>query len=506
MTTTPNVADDLEHADLQMASRAFRNTTTAIDGTGNALDNVLYAGAGDNALDGRGGSDYASYIHANSAVNVSLAATGAQDTMGSGFDTLWNIESLYGSNYDDVLIGSPIANMLNGGIGKDTLRGGAGNDIYYVDNSADVVTELANEGTDLVLSTVSSTLSADVENLSLTGTAAIDATGNALDNLLTGNTANNTLSGGSGNDTLNGSGGADTMTGGVGNDMYFVDNTADVVTELAGEGTDTVRTSITHTLAANVENLMLDSTAAIDGTGNALGNVLYAGAGNNMLDGLAGNDWVSYVYAGSAVNVSLAATGAQATGGSGTDTLRNVEYLFGSNYNDILTGSNTANSLSGGLGDDTLTGGQGADALIGGAGNDTYRYRSGDGNDTVSEAGGDDTVELLDLNPGDVRIVQGLNGNPDHIVDALTGYTITLDLQMVSPGWSADGSQVEHLRFADGTVWNSEQMRAAAEMERSVSLLVQAMATFSVPAPGLVTATALDDQARLAPVLAASWG
>ncbi|WP_162580328.1 calcium-binding protein [Variovorax sp. PBS-H4] len=500
------VRTNISHTLAANVEGLMLNTTTDINGTGNTLDNVLYAGAGNNVLDGQGGSDYVSYIYAGSAVNVSLAATGAQATGGSGFDTLWNIENLYGSNYDDVLIGSPIANMLNGGIGADTLRGGAGNDIYYVDNSADVVTELANEGTDLVLGTISYTLSANVENLTLTGTAAIDATGNELDNLLTGNAANNTLSGGSGNDTLNGSAGADTMTGGVGNDIYFVDNTADAVIELAGEGTDTVRTTITHTLAANVENLMLNSTAAIDGTGNALGNVLYAGAGNNVLDGLGGNDWVSYVYSGSAVTVSLAANGAQATGGSGTDTLRNVEYLFGSNYNDILTGSSTTNALSGGLGDDTLIGGQGADTLIGGTGNDTYRYRSGDGNDTVSEAGGDDTVELLDLNPGDVRIVQGLNGNLDLIVDALTGQTITLDLNLVSPGWSADGSQVEHLRFADGTVWNSEQMRAAAELERSVSLMVQAMATFAVPAPGLVTSTSLDDQSRLAPVLAASWG
>ncbi len=204
------------------------------------------------------------------------------------------------------------------------------------------------------------------------------------------------------------------------------------------------------------------------------------------------------------MNVSLATTGAQATGGSGTDTLRNVEYLFGSNYNDILTGSSRADVLSGGLGNDTLDGAAGADTLNGGAGHDTYRYRSGDGNDTVLDTGGDDTVELLDLNPGDVRIIEGLNGNPDHIVDALTGYTITLDLQMVSPGWSADGKQVEHLRFADGTVWNSEQMRAAAEMERSVSLLVQAMATFAVPAPGQTT-WPQDHQNSLAPLLAVDW-
>ncbi|MGK6306992.1 calcium-binding protein [Variovorax sp. DT-64] len=183
------VRSTITHTLAANVENLMLNTTAAIDGTGNALDNTLYAGAGNNVLDGQGGSDYVSYTYANAAVTVSLAATGAQDTGGSGFDTLWNVESLYGSNYGDVLIGSPIANMLNGGIGTDTLIGGAGNDIYFVDTSTDVVTELANEGTDLVQSTVSYTLSAHVENLTLTGTAAIDAAGNALDNLLTGNAA-----------------------------------------------------------------------------------------------------------------------------------------------------------------------------------------------------------------------------------------------------------------------------------------------------------------------------
>ena len=101
--------------------------------------------------------------------------------------------------------------------GADTLRGGGGNDTYVVDNAGDVVTENAGEGTDLVQSSLTYTLGANVENLTLTGAAAINATGNTLDNILTGNTANNVLTGGAGNDT---------MRGGAGNDTYVVDAAA----------------------------------------------------------------------------------------------------------------------------------------------------------------------------------------------------------------------------------------------------------------------------------------
>ena len=141
--------------------------------------------------------------------------------------------------------------------------------------------EQANQGNDYVASSISYTLTANVEALLLTGTAVLNATGNTLNNILVGNSAAN---------VLDGRAGADTMAGGQGDDTYVVDNGGDVVTENAGEGVDIVQSSITHVLAANVENLTLTGTAAINGTGNALDNVITGNGAGNRLSGAAGND------------------------------------------------------------------------------------------------------------------------------------------------------------------------------------------------------------------------
>jgi Ca2+-binding RTX toxin-like protein len=259
------------------------------------------------------------------------------------------------------------------------MRGGTGNDTYVVDSAGDVVVELAGEGTDTVQSSISYTLGSNVENLTLTGTAKIDGTGNTLANTLTGNAADNVLDGGAGNDRLNGGGGNDTliggagndrldggtgddtMRGGTGNDTYVVDSAGDVVVELAGEGTDTVQSSISYTLGSNVENLTLTGTGKIDGAGNDLNNTLTGNAADNVLDGGAGNDRLN--------------------GGGGNDT------LIGGAGND---------RLDGGAGDDVLLGGAGNDALIGGTGSDLFVYMSGQGSDVVNGGSGSwtDTIAL----------------------------------------------------------------------------------------------------------------
>jgi Ca2+-binding RTX toxin-like protein len=139
---------------------------------------------------------------------------------------------------------------------------------------------------------VSYTLSANVENLILTGLEAINGTGNMLNNTLTGNSAANTLNGGAGDDSLDGGAGADTLIGGLGNDSYTVDNTGDVVTETSTLTTeiDSVYSAISYTLGANVEKLILTGSAAINGTGNELANTLIGNEMNNTLNGGAGND------------------------------------------------------------------------------------------------------------------------------------------------------------------------------------------------------------------------
>ena len=200
------------------------------------------------------------------------------------------------------------------------MSGGVGNDLYYVDNAGDVVTEGASAGTDSIYSSITYALTTNVENLTLTGTSAINGTGNALNNILTGNAGANTLDGGAGMDGLNGGLGADSMLGGAGADTYYVDNAGDVVTEEASAGIDWVNSSITYALTANVENLTLTGMSAINGTGNALDNYFTGNAGANVMDGGAGLDMM--------------------TAGAGDDT------------------------LYGGLGNDQINGGAGADVFV----------------------------------------------------------------------------------------------------------------------------------------------
>ena len=223
-------------------------------------------------------------------------------TAGAGIDSLIGgagNDTLNGGAGNDTLDGGANNDTLDGGTGVDVLTGGTGNDTYVVDDIGDSVFESAGGGTDLVRSSLTWTLAADVENLTLIGSGAIDGTGNTLANVITGNTAGNRLDGGAGNDTLNGGAGNDTLDGGAGNDsllgglgddVYVVDSTSDAVTENAGEGTDTVQSSVTRTLGSNFENLTLTGGANINGTGNTLDNFLVGNTGNNTLNGGAGAD------------------------------------------------------------------------------------------------------------------------------------------------------------------------------------------------------------------------
>jgi serralysin len=151
---------------------------------------------------------------------------------GAGSDTL------AGNGGNDVLIGGLDADTLNGGAGADTMNGGPGNDRYYVDNAGDSVIEAFASGTDTVNASVTFALAADVEKLTLTGSAAINGTGNSLSNTIVGNAAANTLSGLAGADSLNGGGGADRLKGGADNDT--LNGAAGADTLYGGAGKDTL--------------------------------------------------------------------------------------------------------------------------------------------------------------------------------------------------------------------------------------------------------------------------
>ncbi len=221
-------------------------------------------------------------------INVeNLTLTGISALTGTG-----NSDNNYliGNSENNILTGNGDEDTLDGGLGVDTLIGGLGNDTYVVDITTDTLTENVNEGLDTVQSSASFTLPINVENLTLTGTSALTCTGNSDNNYLIGNSGDNILTGLDGDDTLEGGLGVDTLIGGLGNDSYVVDSTTDTITENMSEGLDTVKSSASFTLSANVENLTLTGISALTGTGNTDNNYLIGNSGDNTLTGLDGND------------------------------------------------------------------------------------------------------------------------------------------------------------------------------------------------------------------------
>jgi len=341
---------------------------------------------GANVLDGKGGADTLEGGKGNDTYLVDSGGDSVIEIAAGGTDTVKTsvaytladpfVENLTllagagaiggtGNDIANVITGNESANLLDGGAGNDTLVGGLGNDTYVVNASGDVVTEAAGAGTDTVQSLAASyTLANYVENLALlTGAAA--GNGNSLANVITGNDADNTLDGkggadrldgGAGADTLIGGAGPDTLIGGAGHDHYVVNSATDNVDETTGAtgDLDSVESSVSYNLTANgttvkgdLENLTLTGTAAINGTGNALHNLITGNGAANILTGDAGND-----------------------------------------------------TLIGGAGNDTLTGGSGNDQIDVAVGNDTVRYTSVlDGTDVVNgfdgnASGGQDVLNL----------------------------------------------------------------------------------------------------------------
>jgi Ca2+-binding RTX toxin-like protein len=326
--------------------------------------------------------------------------------------------------------------VLDGDAGADTMAGGGGNDTYVVDDAGDVVIELARGGLDRVLSSISYALAAGAEKLTLTGAAEIDGTGNDLKNVLDGNSGNNVLMGlgGSdilngldGNDTLIGGAGADDMAGGAGDDLY-VYGAGDTIFEAASAGIDKVQSALSYILAANVENLTLTGGAAIDGTGNELGNVIVGNSGNNVLHGLDGNDRLNGKGGNDTLDggagaddmggglgadlyiVDNAGDVAEESNGDGAiDTVHaSVSHTLSANLENLTltggtaidgTGNARANVIEGNSAANVLAGKGGADALTGGGAADTFRF------DTPLVAGVVTTI--TDMTHGVDRIALG---------------------------------------------------------------------------------------------------
>ena len=354
----------------------------------------------------------------------------------------YSIESLriIGSAFADNIHGTTGNDSLNGGRGADILIGGVGDDTYYVDNVGDSVQELAGAGTDSVFASISYTLTNNVENLTLTGTANLAGTGNALNNTITGNDGNN---------VLDGKAGSDILIGGKGDDTYHVSNSGDVVVENANQGTDTVLSLLAaYTLGANVENLILGGVA-VTGDGNALNNTITGNDGDNVLDGKAGADTLAGGLGNDTYYVDSFTDVITEAAGAGTDMVyssadiyalaANIENLTllgtgdtratGNALDNVLTGNAGKNELNGGDGNDVLDGKAGADVMNGGLGNDTfYVDNAGDVIGEYSNQGTDTviasvTYSLAGINAENLTLTgtAALNATGNGLVNVLTG-------------------------------------------------------------------------------------
>lgn len=299
---------------------------------------------------------------------------------------------LKGNSGNNLLVGNAGNDTLDGGLGTDTLVGGEGDDSYTIHDESDVIIESGLSTNDIVKSTVSFTLSNNLEHLILLDNA-LNGTGNTGNNRVTGNKLNNILTGDAGNDTLDGSEGDDTLIGGTGDDTYYIDSAKDIINELIGQGKDTVFSSISYVLAANIENITLTGDANLDATGNDINNIITGNNGKNILTGGKGND--IYIIGEGDTVIELENEGIDSIQSSVSYNLSNSHIenlsLLGKDNIDAI-GNHLNNTLTGNEGNNILNGGQGVDLMIGGLGDDIYYIDSI--NDKITELSnqGNDTV------------------------------------------------------------------------------------------------------------------
>jgi Ca2+-binding RTX toxin-like protein len=399
------------------------------------------------------------------------------------------------------------------------MYGGAGNDTYTVDNVGDIIGESENDGAaDLVQSSVDYTLSANVENLTFSGSGDRIGMGNASNNYLTGNSGENSLVGLDGNDTLDGGTDSDTMIGGTGDDVYYMSTSSDMIVENSNEGTDTVYSSVAYTLGENIENLVITGYV-LRGTGNALDNYIVGNLYNQTLVGNGGNDTLD---GGTGADEFEGGTGDDVyiVNGSGDDVVENADegndtvlssitYTLGTNVEhltltgtgdingvgntsaNMLTGNSGANSLVGMDGNDTLTGGAGNDTMQGNAGNDCYMIGTGDGNDVINNYHTDGLADTAAFQTGITMNNLWFSTSGNDLLVTIAGTSGNVAIK----DWSS-GAAYQLDKFTSGGYY-----LANAQVQQ----LVTAMASFNVDPGTLVTGIPQNIQDQLAPTLASTW-
>ena len=430
-----------------------------LDGT--VDDDLIQGLAGDDILDGIAGNDQLEGGADNDFYKVRDADTIIVELAGEGTDIIHAFVSytltagasvellstyqisatdsidLTGNELVQTIWGNNGSNILRGGGGADTMLGFGGNDTYYITDGTERVLENAGGGTDVVLSSVSYTLTAD-SHVELLSTASVGGTD---DLSLTGNALAQTIWGNQGENTLRGGGGADTLIGFGGDDVYFVTDGQERIIEEGSGGTDIVYASVSFALAtgASVELLSTDSiagTAAINLTGNDLNNTIWGNNGTNTLNGLGGADVMAGFGGDDIYVIDNAADIVVEQAGQGNDTIQvgvtytlaagvSVENIVRVSGNTIavLRGNEIAQTITGGTGDDTLFGGGGDDTLIGSTNANSLArdiLDGGTGADTM--VGGNESDIYYVDNIGDVVTETGNQGND--IVYTTTSYTL----------------------------------------------------------------------------------
>ena len=433
-----------------------------------------------------------------------LIGSAHDDTLtGQGKDNI-----IEGGDGDDKLGGNPGNDTLKGGAGKDTLTGGNGDDILEGGAGGDTLwgedgidtLSYASSGAGVTVNLANRTASGghaegdtfgDFENL--TGSAHGDTlTGDGNDNVIRGGTGNDTLKGGAGLDQIFGGAGNDTLHGGAGGDMFHfaanfgndtitdftlgafpwawdgdsivlcIPNNANVsvadsgsnhVITLTGGTRGTITLKGITTGSANYDNLRIINSCPLFGTagdddplyGTAGSDLVFPYTGLDVINGLDGNDTLSYATSHIGMSVSfLNGLAGEGRGESGEFILHSgFENIIGSRFNDFLDGGEEANVLVGGPGHDQLQGFGGDDALYGGSGPDQL----------IGGAGADNIHGGPDSDPDDTYEIYGVrfpHGDGAYYLRSDAGVNVNLSDGTASGG-HAEGDTLINIQSLYGS-------------------------------------------------------